>query len=70
MNRKQMLDHIKAQDMEIFDLIAKVIEVINIHDGWGSECMYRFKSGEVWSRFDPEHDLAKNTGKLPEEDNE
>lgn len=60
MTRAELIDHIKEQDKEIFDLIAKVIEVINTHSLWGSEDEYKFKDGEVWYRFDPEHELAKN----------
>jgi hypothetical protein len=59
--------HVKEQDKEIFDLIAKVIEVIADNNLWGDyPYEYKFKDGEVWHRFDPEHDLAKNTGKLEE----
>lgn len=61
MNRKEMLEHIKEQDIEIFDLIARVIEVIQTHDLWGSEDEYVFKDKEIWYRFDPEYELSKTT---------
>lgn len=70
MNRKEMLHHIKEQDMEIFDLIAKVIEVIQTHSLWGSEDEYVFKDGETWHRFDPILDIARNVGKTNECDND
>jgi hypothetical protein len=68
MNRNEMIDHIREQDMEIFSLIARVIEVIKNHHLWGGDDEYVFDDGEVWYRFDPDYMLAKNTGKLTEED--
>lgn len=59
MNRKDMLDHIKEQNKEIFDLIARVIEVIQTHSLWGSEDEYVFKDGQTWYRFDPDYELSK-----------
>lgn len=68
MTRAELIDHIKEQDKEIFDLIAKVIEVINTYSLWGSEDEYEFKDGERWHRFDPDYELAKNVLKeIPNE---
>jgi hypothetical protein len=63
MNRKAMIDHIIEQDKEIYDLISRVIEVIHTHDLWGSEDEYVFKDGEVWHRFDPDYEHARNVAK-------
>lgn len=66
MTPKEMRTHIKEQDKEIFSLIAKVIEVIKTHSLWGSEDEYVFEDKEIWYRFDPDYDRAKNTGALDE----
>lgn len=68
MNRQELIEHIEEQDKEIFDLIARVIEIINTHSLWSEDC-YVFKDKEVWKRFDPDYEMAKNTGKLEELDN-
>lgn len=60
MNKPAMLEHIRQQDMEIFDLISKIIEIINEHTLWGVDEEYTFKDGEVWHRFDPDYEHAKN----------
>ena len=39
--------------METFDLVARVIELINII-GWDDDDTYSFKDGERWAKFDPE----------------
>ena len=57
--RKELLDHIKEQDIEIFSLIAKTIEIIKTHHLWGDEDEYTFKDGEVWYRFDPDYEASK-----------
>jgi len=57
--RKELLDHIKEQDIEVFALIAKVIEVIKSHSLWGSDDEYTFKDGEIWYRFDPDYEVSK-----------
>ena len=69
MNRKDMIEHIRQQDMEIFDLIAKVIEVIKDNNLWVDE-RYTFNNGEVWTVFDPVGSQAINVHKLEEIDNE
>ena len=53
--REELEEEIRQQDMERFDLIAKVIEVIQSHSLWGSDDEYTFKDGEVWHRFDPDY---------------
>jgi len=60
MNKKEMIEHIKEQDMEIFDLIAKVIEVITDHSLWDGDDNYTFNDGEKWSRFDPDYEAERN----------
>ena len=63
---KELLDHIREQDMEVFSLIAKVIEVIQTHSLWGYEDEYTFEDGEVWHRFDPDWELSKTHSKTNE----
>lgn len=45
--------YIKELEMETFDLIAKVIELINVI-GWNDDDTYTFKDGDRWAKFDPE----------------
>jgi len=68
--RKELLDHIREQDMEIFSLIAKTIEIIKSHSLWGSDDEYTFKDGEVWYRFDPDYEVSKTHKQTKEIDNE
>ena len=44
-------------DMENFDLIAKVKELLNKHNLWGPDGTYTFKDGERWAHVE-EHDDA------------
>lgn len=50
MNNKR---YIKELEMETFDLIAKVIELINIV-GWDDDDTYTFKDGDRWYKFNPD----------------
>ncbi len=59
---KELLAHIKEQDIERFDLIAKVIEVITDNKLWDEEDKYTFNDGEVWRRFDPDYEATKYRG--------
>ena len=72
MKRKELIEHIFEQDKEIFDLIARIVEIIHTHSLWGSEDEYVFKDGEIWHKFNPDEEYAKNVGKLTTrtEDNE
>ena len=54
MSRKD--SYIKELEMETFDLIAKVVELINVI-GWNDDDTYTFEDGDRWSKFDPEGDL-------------
>lgn len=45
--------YIKDLEMETFDLIAKVIELINVI-GWDDDDTYTFSDGDRWAKFDPE----------------
>ena len=49
-------NYIKELEMETFDLIAKVIELINVI-GWNDDDTYTFEDGDRWAKFDPEGDL-------------
>ena len=69
-DKRWFTKHIQEQDKEILDLIAKCIEIISSHSLWNEENKYVFKDGESWSRYDPEWEIAKNTGKLEEIDSE
>ena len=51
---KAKLNKYTADDLEKenYDLIAKVVELINVI-GWEPDDTYTFKDGERWARFDP-----------------
>lgn len=57
--RQDLIDHIEEQDREMFDLVAKCVELIN-KLGWNEFDQYVFNDDDVWSKFDP----------IQEEDNE
>lgn len=40
-------------DEENFDLVAKVIELINVI-GWNDDDTYTFANGDRWRKFDPD----------------
>lgn len=42
-------------DKENFDLVAKVIELINVI-GWNDDNTYTFADGDRWYKFDPQGD--------------
>jgi hypothetical protein len=44
----------QALEVENFDLIAKVKELLHDHDLWGPDGTYTFKDGERWARLDIE----------------
>jgi hypothetical protein len=45
-------EYIKELEMETFELIAKVIELVNII-GWDEDDSYTFEDGEKWHKFQP-----------------
>ena len=51
MNKEEKNSYIKELEMETFDLIARVIELINVI-GWNDDGSYTFKDGETWYEFD------------------
>lgn len=42
-------------ESENFDLVAKVIELINVI-GWNDDNTYTFADGDRWYKFDPQGD--------------
>ena len=54
---KELLDEINDLNKETFDLIAKVIELINVI-GWEPDGTYTFSDGDRWARFDPDYESA------------
>lgn len=39
-------------ELETFDLIAKVIDLLDTHELWEPDGTYTFKDGERWARLD------------------
>jgi len=62
MNKKELREHIIDQDKEIYDLIAKVIELIVII-GWDDDDTHTFSDGDRWARFDPDYESAQARAK-------
>ena len=46
----------KDLEVETFELIAKVKELLHDHNLWGDDGTYTFKDGERWARLDIEGD--------------
>ena len=44
-------------EQETFDLIARVIELINVI-GWDEDNSYTFEDGEKWYKFDPDNGIV------------
>jgi hypothetical protein len=53
-NGTKLKDYGEHLDVENFDLIAKVIELLDTHDLWEPNGTYSFKDGERWAQFKPE----------------
>ncbi len=53
-----LLKEYTTQDLEIetFDLIAKVKELLNTHNLWGPDGTYTFEDGERWAKLEGEDD--------------
>ena len=50
--KQDLIDTLRDQDKEMFDLIAKCVELIN-KIGWGDDDTYTFNDGDRWNKFDP-----------------
>ncbi len=50
----KLIDYDGDLDQENFDLIAKVIYLIESQGLWSEEDTFTFPDGETWGRFDPE----------------
>jgi len=55
MSKAQLLKYIDTIEKENFDLVAKVIELIN-RIAWDDDGTYTFNDGDRWSRFEPEQE--------------
>jgi hypothetical protein len=52
LSKERLIEVLEEQDQELFDLVAKVIELINVI-GWDEDGTYSFVDGDRWARFDP-----------------
>jgi len=50
--KDDLIQVIEDMDVELFDLTAKVVELIN-EIGWGDDGTFTFKDGDRWNIFDP-----------------
>jgi len=46
-------------EKENFDLVAKVVELINVI-GWNDDDTYTFEDGERWAKFNPEGETSED----------
>ena len=53
--RADLIDVIDSLEKENFDLVAKVVELINVL-GWDESDCYEFNDGDKWYKFDPVED--------------
>ena len=51
--RTNLIDH-PSHEAENYDLIAKIVWMINTYPGWGDDDTFTFPDGERWAKFDPE----------------
>jgi hypothetical protein len=50
---KQIIDSLEREN---FDLVAKVIYLINERPGWSEDDTFTFPDGDTWHKFEPEGD--------------
>ena len=50
--RTKLKDYGEDLDLENFDLIAKVIELLTTHNLWNPDDTYTFEDGERWAKFE------------------
>lgn len=50
--REDLIQVIRDEEKENFDLVAKVVELINVI-GWDDNDCYVFNDGDNWYKFDP-----------------
>lgn len=48
-----MQEIINALERENFDLVQKVIWLINAYPGWSEDDTFSFPDGDRWAKFDP-----------------
>ncbi len=48
-------------EQENFDLVAKVVELIEII-GWNDDDTYTFRDGDRWAKFDPKGESSETNG--------
>ena len=46
----------KQLEMETFDLIAKIVNILKEHNLWDDDGTYTFKDGDRWARFEPDQE--------------
>jgi len=51
-----MNKQIRALEMESFDLIAKIVDILTTHKLWDDKDRYTFSDGDRWARFNPEQE--------------
>lgn len=51
-NGTRLKEYDEHLDMENFDLIAKVVELLTTHKLWGPDGTYSFEDGERWAKLE------------------
>jgi len=57
-SKAKLIRH-ESIEQENFDLVAKVVELINVI-GWNDDDTYTFSNGERWAKFDPEGETSED----------
>lgn len=57
--KADLIEAIRSEERENFDLVAKVVELINVI-GWEDDDCYVFADGDRWHKFDPVEESIKN----------
>lgn len=56
-SKAKLIKH-DSLEKENFDLVAKVVELLNVI-GWNDDGTYTFEDGERWAKFNPEGDNSE-----------
>lgn len=58
MNSSASIKHYTKDELELenFELVDQVLELLNTHELWDTDGTYTFTNGERWAEFKPEGD--------------
>jgi hypothetical protein len=59
LSKERLVRVVREQEKETFDLVAKVVELIN-ELGWDPDDSYTFIDGDRWYKFNPDEEGQDN----------